>query len=625
VKRSFLPLFAANFFGVANDNFLKTFASFAVIGWLADERQQAVLMGGVAAALVVPYVVFSPLADRLTALFPKVRIFRLAKWAEFPIVALAVAGFVCQSIPLVVGSVLLMGLQSALYSPAKYALVRDVGGVERISTGMGGMEGIAFAAVLAGTMAASFASDGLPAWGVYAILFALAALGLVATFFIRADEERNRALHAIDPLRYLRRAHRIAKAYPGLNPVIFTLSTFWWAAAMLQMGMLVYGKQVLKLDSTHTGGILCLAAVGIVAGQVIAGFIDRRRFLLAAAPVLGCTGAGLLAVLCFLPLGPGAFAAVLALLAFALGLFKLPFDAEIQKTVKGPRLNTMLAYFNQVSFLFMMGASVCYMAASALFGPRAFLLLLAIALGAVSCAFAFAHRAVLCRAGKWVLGRRYAVTAEGLDDLPRDVPLLFLPNHPALVDPLLVMSELWRFRVRPLVDEQFRARGGLAAHVLGLLDSVDVPDLHRHRGADAVERARGLQRVVVEALEAGGSVIFYPSGHIWTAPCENLGNRQLAHTVCGALPARVRVVAVRTTGLWGSIWSRKGRTASPDFALTLLRAIARWFFVAPFVRRRAVTMRFEDVTDRVRAWSALPRRDFNAKLEAWYNENAPRP
>ena len=73
-----------------------------------------------------------------------------------------------------------------------------------------------------------------------------------------------------------------------------------------------------------------------------------------------------------MPLGPVAFAAVLAVLAFDLGFFKLPFDAEIQKVVKGPRLNTMLAYFNQVSFLFMMFASLSYVAVSALFGPRAF-------------------------------------------------------------------------------------------------------------------------------------------------------------------------------------------------------------------------------------------------------------
>jgi hypothetical protein len=38
--------------------------------------------------------------------------------------------------------------------------------------------------------------------------------------------------------RYFRRVSRMANRYNGLNAVIFTLSTFWWGAAMLQMGLL---------------------------------------------------------------------------------------------------------------------------------------------------------------------------------------------------------------------------------------------------------------------------------------------------------------------------------------------------------------------------------------------------
>ena len=79
--RSFFPLFATNFFGVANDNFLKTLASFTVIGWLADERAQSVFMGLTAGALVRPSILVSPLADRLNAVFPQKKILRLAKWA----------------------------------------------------------------------------------------------------------------------------------------------------------------------------------------------------------------------------------------------------------------------------------------------------------------------------------------------------------------------------------------------------------------------------------------------------------------------------------------------------------------------------------------------------------------
>jgi len=620
VKRSFIPLFVTNFIGVLNDNFLKTLASFTIIGWLADPKMQSVFMGAVAAALVLPYVLCSPLADRLTVLFPKIRIFRLAKWAEIPIVAIGIAGFFCHSAALVVSAVLLIGVQSSLYSPAKYALVRDVGGADRISTGMGGMEGISFAGVLLGTIAASFAFDLAPVWAQCACLLLFACLGLVASYTLRADEEPNRAVHAINPLRYLRRAHRMARRYPGLNAIIVTLSVFWWAAAMLQMGLLVYGTQAMGLDSTATGGLLCAAAVGIVVGQVVAGLVDRRHGLLGMTPLFGLVAAALLGVLFFVPMGPVPFAAVLSVLAFDLGFFKLPFDAEIQRVVKGPKLNTMLAYFNQVSFLFMMGASLCYMGVSALFGPRAFLLLLAVVMAVVPLLFIFFYRSVLCRVGKWALARRYAVTIKGLETLKQTTGVLVLPNHPALVDPMLVVTHLHKLPLHPLVDELFFESGGLAARVLKTLGCVKVPDLRKNRSAAGARIVRGLQDVVTDALARGEDVLLYPSGHIQTEPREEIGTRQLAYNLCKALPPGVRVVAVRTTGLWGSIWSRKGRTKSPSFAPTLLKSLVYWFFLTPFMPRRRVTMQLEDITDRAKAWSELARLDFNHHLEDWYNE-----
>ena len=200
----------------------------------------------------------------------------------------------------------------------------------------------------------------------------------------------------------MRRAYRIAKGYPGLNAVIFTLSVFWWAAAMLQMGLLVYGKEVMGLDSTHTGALLCAAAVGVVIGQVLAGFVDRRHFLLDATLFTGGIASLLLIVLFAVPMGPTAFGIVLALLAFDLGFFKLPFDAEIQKVVKGTKLNTMLAYFNQVSFFFMLLASGCYALLSWLCGPRAFFALLAVVFFIVPWLFAVSYPSVRAFIWRWI-------------------------------------------------------------------------------------------------------------------------------------------------------------------------------------------------------------------------------
>ena len=630
-SRSFIPLFVTNFFGVVNDNFLKTLASFIVIGWLADASGQSVFMGIAAGALVLPFILFSPLADRLTALFPKVRILRFAKMAEVPIVLMAVLGFLAESPALVVGAIVLMGLQSSLYSPAKYALVRDIGGADRISTGMGGMEGVTFAAVLAGTVAGSFVADleGTAPWIKNAGLVTLAALGLIASFTVRAEEERNRELHAINPVRYLTRAWRMTRRYEGLNAVILTLSVFWWAAAMLQMGLLVYGKQVLGLDATHTGLTLALAAVGIVAGQVVAGFIDRRHFLLGWTPLTGVLAGIILLVLFFVPMNAAAFSALVAVLAFDFGLFKLPFDTEIQKVVKGPRLNTMLAYFNQVSFLFMLAASGVYALVSWAFGPRAFLLVLALAMFIAPFWFLFHYRSVLCYVGRWVLTRRYSVTTSAIQPPSHfatpppshlsPTAYLVLPNHPAMVDPMLVGSMLWQLPLRPLCDELFLDRGGISAMALKTLGAVRVPDLRKHRSAEGAKVARGLTGVVTDALASGKNIIFYPSGHIWTAPREEIGTRQLAYNVCRELPPNVRVIGVRTTGLWGSIWSRQKRTSSPSFAPTLMKSVLLWPVCLLLGRRREVKMHFEDLTDRMREWSALTRLDFNRQLEEWYN------
>jgi acyl-[acyl-carrier-protein]-phospholipid O-acyltransferase/long-chain-fatty-acid--[acyl-carrier-protein] ligase len=624
MKNSFCPLYVTNFFGTLNDNFLKTLASFTVIGWIADERLKSIAMGVTAGALVLPYILCSPLADRLTVLWSKRKIVRVAKWAELPIMAVAIAGFVLKSPWLVIGAVLLMGLQSSLYSPAKYALVRDIGGAERISIGMGGMEGVSFLGVLLGTVAGSVISDMASDTIRYGCLVVFAALGLLASYTIHAEEELSHSLHAINPFRYLRRAYRMANRYDGLNVVIFTLSVFWWGAAMLQMGLLVYGKTGLGLSATETGALLCAAAVGIVLGQIVAGFVDKTHFLLGKVLLTGWIAAALLATLYFVEMSPLCFALVLGVLAFDLGLFKLPFDAEIQKVVKGPKLNTILSYFNQVSFLLMFVASGCYALVSFLAGPKAFFLLLALVFLVVPFLFVFTYRSVLLSVGRWVFARRYKVVLDGADVLDRikaeGTTVLVLPNHPAMVDPMLVGVTFWKTPLKPLSDESFFKTGIVAPRVLKTLGAVPVPDLRKNRSRAGASIARGLGDIVTRTLKGGGNVIFYPSGHIQTeCEREDIGTRQLAHNICGNLPPRVRVIGVRTRGLWGSIWSRKGRDDSPAFVPTFIKSVLLWFFWSPFVRRRRVKMHIEDITSSVVEWSKLPRLEFNAKLNDWYN------
>ena len=198
---------------------------------------------------------------------------------------------------------------------------------------------------------------------------------------------------------------------------------------------------------------------------------------------------------------------------------------------------------------------------------------------------------------------------------------LVLPNHPAIVDPMLVIAALWRTPLKPLADESFFHAGIVAPTVLRTFGTVAVPDLRKHRSKAAATVARGLNEVVLGTLSRGGSVLFYPGGHIHTEKDrEEIGNRQLAFNVCRELPPGVEVIGVRTRGLWGSIWSRAGRKDSPPFVATLLKGMLLWLFAAPFMRRRKVEMHLENLTPRIREWAAEgDRLAFNRRLESWYN------
>ena len=127
----FFWLYLTNFWGVLNDNFLKTLACFIAIRWVVPDMQ-GIVVSAAAGCLVLPYIFFSPLAANVADRFGRVRVVRCCKWLELPIMLVAILGFHLESLSLVLLAVLLMGTQSSMFSPAKYGLIRNIGGKEKI-------------------------------------------------------------------------------------------------------------------------------------------------------------------------------------------------------------------------------------------------------------------------------------------------------------------------------------------------------------------------------------------------------------------------------------------------------------------------------------------------------------
>src|SRR5688572_24922400 len=124
-KRRFGPLFAVQFLGAFNDNLLKFALLFlATFGLYAAEPAKAEMLATVATGLfILPYFVFSAVAGQIADAWDKAKLVRAVKAAEILIMGLALAGFWLQSVPMLLGSLFLMGLHSTLFGPVKYSIL----------------------------------------------------------------------------------------------------------------------------------------------------------------------------------------------------------------------------------------------------------------------------------------------------------------------------------------------------------------------------------------------------------------------------------------------------------------------------------------------------------------------
>ena len=362
-RRNWFYLFTANYLGVLNDNFLKHCIIFIAVAWTLPEYvTQSRLISLISAALVVPYLFFSPLGGRLSVKYSKQKIFSWCKIAEFPIMLLAAIAFYCQSVWLGLLAVLLMGIQSCLYSPSKYGLIRDIGGEKGISFGNGMFETMAFLGILSGTVFASLLADNYAYWLVLAAFTVFTLLGYVAANNIRVKELdiENQEDTSINPVKFLKESYLFASKYSYINTGILGVSIFWLIGGLIQMNLVIHCTKTLQTSNSVAGIMMATAAVGIALGCSLAGKLSRGTVNTRMIFV------GLLGMIIFL-LGIVLFnppvvpcAVLVFLIAFTGGLFEVPCLALIQKENIGRKIGDMLAYMNLVIFIFVLLGSLIF-------------------------------------------------------------------------------------------------------------------------------------------------------------------------------------------------------------------------------------------------------------------------
>ncbi|MEW4456099.1 AMP-binding protein [Bremerella sp. JC817] len=230
--------------------------------------------------------------------------------------------------------------------------------------------------------------------------------------------------------------------------------------------------------------------------------------------------------------------------------------------------------------------------------------------------------------GKWIqsllyfclrclLHRRYQVEVQGLEKLEGlEGPLLVLPNHPAYVDPPIVLSHLRCGKsLRPLVFTD-TYRSPLFYPLMKVIDAYEVPNLQSHSRDAHVKTTQLIEHVAGE-LNSGQNFLIYPSGRLQRQGYEIVGGSRIAHELMERVE-NVNVVLVRTRGLWGSRFGCAQEGGVPTLGRNALVSLL-WILAGAifFLPKRKVSIEVVPV-DR----DSLPlesKTALNRHLEAFYN------
>ena len=134
---------------------------------------------------------------------------------------------------------------------------------------------------------------------------------------------------------------------------------------------------------------------------------------------------------------------------------------------------------------------------------------------------------------KWILSLRYRVTVKGLDAIQerfkdRSSGVLFLPNHPAHIDPLLLMVHLYGpFRPRPLVVD-FMYKTPFLKPFMQKVHALVMPNFDHSVNQLKIKRANEAMQQIADGLKNGENFLLYPSGKIKLNGQEGIGGASAA-------------------------------------------------------------------------------------------------
>jgi acyl-[acyl-carrier-protein]-phospholipid O-acyltransferase / long-chain-fatty-acid--[acyl-carrier-protein] ligase len=551
----FWSLIATQFQTAFNDNALKFLVIYIIVGMDLAPASRDRLVPLVGALFAIPFILFSMAGGFLADRYSKRTATIGTKLFEFAVMAFAITALYLHNLPMECASVFLISTEAALFGPSKYGLLPELLPEKRLSWGNGIIELGTFLASIAGTMGAGYLAlryHGRESIAGF-LLFGFACFGLVTSLGIsRVPAADPTKKFRWDPLGDFGAQLKTIRADRVLGWAVLGNSYLFFLAALLQLTIILYGHDVLRVDDTHVSYLQAAVGMGIGVGSFAAGYLSGGKIEYGLIP-LGAVGMTVFSAFLYHP-GQTLLSSLihLSLLGFFGGFFAVPVGALIQHRPAPDHKGGVIAAANLLSFVGIFLAAGAYWLFSSGFHQTPAGIFLD---GALLTLFATIYSVVLLpdsllRLVLWMLTHSlYRIRVEGRDNIPETGGALFVSNHMSFVDAMLLIAST----DRPIRFLMFKGIYDLP-HIKPFAKMIRaIPISSELRPREMLQSLRE----ATNAIRGGEVVCIFAEGQI-TRIGQLLPFRRGMERVMKGVDAPI--VPVNLDGVWGSIFSfERGR------------------------------------------------------------------
>ena len=551
--RGFWSLFATQFQGAFSDNLYKFLAIFFVMkSFQGDSAKIDSLIPVIGAVFSVPFIVFSLAGGYLSDRYSKKIVAVGTKVAEVLIMVLATFALVQGNVVFIMAVIFLMSTQSAFFGPAKYGSLPELLPPEKLAWGNGVIGMGTNMAVILGMVAAGFISDRFGASTATAglVLVGLAIIGLLCSLGItRVPSSNTSKQFRVNFASEL--FHQVKRIYPD-RPLFFAVigeMFFFFIAAMIQLHLVIYGKEVLAMNDLQSSYLQATVAVGIGSGCLAAGFVSGKKIEYGLIP-FGALGMVVFSCLMSVESPSKALAyGGVGGLGFFGGFFLVPILALVQQRPDKKDKGTVVAASSTLTFLAILLSAGAYFLLTSdkvlgLSPQQTFLAIGVLMFLGTTYIIYLLPDSLVRLVGFFVTKTIYRIKVVGRDNIPERGGALFVCNHLSFIDVLLLQAST----DRPIRFIMYA--GYMKQKVMGTFARIMkcIPISSESRPRDLIKSLK----VASQAIRDGEVVCIFAEGQI-TRTGQMLPFRRGYEKIMKDVDAPI--IPIHLDGVWGSIFS----------------------------------------------------------------------